>query len=427
MKKKLDLNFESQIANNPKFCVMPFTHQYVATDGFVNLCCLADYNQPIVKHVGGHDLQEVWTSDTMQEIRKNMLEEKYESRCEVCYKQDREGGGSDRESQNTVFINRRKQKRNPVFADIEKGNSTGYPFWSDLRPGRLCNFGCRMCFGAVSSTIAKEQKKYPETQGIMQEEWKDVDDWIEDPICFESVKKQVPNLHTIKIAGGEPLFMPGVYKLLKWCVESGNTHLILDITTNGSRLKSKVTPLLSKFKQVELHFSMDGIGYANDYIRYGADWQQLDIAYKHYLSMPQLHVHVLATAQIYNAWELGKLLDYWIENGVRGNFVFNPVNVPRDLILDIIPYEYRIEIAEDLEKRLPLLTDEQIRISRLRHILSRLTTSYDDLETIERHKGFIKNFVKRTLTYDKIRNQDVTKIHPKFTEIWKKWLKDYVD
>ena len=49
-----------------------------------------------------------------------MLEEKYESRCEVCYKQDREGGGSDRESQNTVFINRRKQKRNPVFADIEK-------------------------------------------------------------------------------------------------------------------------------------------------------------------------------------------------------------------------------------------------------------------------------------------------------------------
>ena len=40
----------------------------------------------------------------------------------------------------------------------------------------------------------------------------------------------------------------------------------------------------------------------------------------------------------------------------------------------------------------------------------------DDLETIERHKGFRKHFVKRTLTYDRIRNQDVTKINPKFTE-----------
>ena len=154
---------------------------------------------------------------------------------------------------------------------------------------------------------------------------------------------------------------------------------------------------------------------------------QLDKAYKHYLSIPQLNVHLLATAQIYNAWELPKLLDYWLENGVRGNFVFNPVNGPIDLILDIIPYEYRIEIAQDLEKRLPLLTDEQIRISRLMHIISRLTTPYDDLETIERHKGYRNHLVKRTLTYDRIRNQDVTKIHPKFTEIWKQWLKEYVD
>lgn len=427
MKKNYDLNFESQIANNPAFCAMPFTHQYVSTNGFVNLCCLGDYNNNIVDNVKGKDLQDIWTGKDMQEVRKNMLEGNFESRCETCYKQDREGGGSDRESQNTNLIDSNRENPDPIHIDIEKGNTTGYPVWSDLRPGRLCNFGCRMCFGSISSTIAKEQLAHPETQDIMFEEWTDVDEWIEDPVCFESIKKQIPHLRIIKIAGGEPLFMPGVYTLLKWCVESGNTHLVLDITTNGSRIKSKVTPLLPKFKQVELHFSMCGIGYANDYIRYGANWNELDKAYKHYLSIPKINVHFLATAQVYNAWELPKLLDYWIEHGKRGNFVFNPVNGPIDLILDIIPYEYRIEIAQDLEKRLPLLTDKQIRISRLMHIISRLTTPYDDLETIERHKGYRNHFVKRTLTYDRIRNQDVTKIHPKFTEIWKQWLKEYVD
>ena len=62
------------------------------------------------------------------------------------------------------------------------------------------------------------------------------------------------------------------------CVESGNTHLMLDIDINGSRLKSKTINPLSKFRQVDLQFSMCGIGYANDYIRYGANWNELDKA-----------------------------------------------------------------------------------------------------------------------------------------------------
>ena len=111
MKKDYDLNFESQIANNPAFCSMPFTHQYVSTNGFVNLCCLGDYNNNIVDNVKGKDLQDIWTGKDMQEVRKNMLEGNFESRCETCYKQDREGGGSDRESQNTNLIHSNRQKK----------------------------------------------------------------------------------------------------------------------------------------------------------------------------------------------------------------------------------------------------------------------------------------------------------------------------
>ena len=427
MSKKYNLDIESQIKNNPAFCTMPFTHQYIATDGFVNLCCLADYNKPIVKHVQGHDLQKVWTSNTMQDIRKKMLKGEFEPRCKTCWKQDKQGGGSDRESLNAVYL-KHELKQNPITLDIEKGNSTGGPTWADLRPGRLCNFGCRMCFGAISSTIAQEQLEHPETQDIMFEEWKDVKDWIEDPVCFESIKKQIPKMDLIKLAGGEPLFMPGVYKLLKWCIDSGNTHLMLDVTTNGSRIKGKTTNLLPKFAKVHLQFSMCGVGVANDYIRYGANWDQLDKAYKHYLKLPGLKVQLLATAQIYNAWDLANLLDYWYETGSSTNIVFNPVNGPIDLMIDLIPYTYRLEIAEDLKKRLCLLTQEQQRISRIHHIITRLTKPEPtDLETIDKYKNWRTHFVKRTLLYDRIRKQDVTKIHPKLTEVWNTWLKEYGD
>jgi len=417
VKKQQQYSLKSLVKNNPAFCVMPFTHNYVTTTGSSNLCCVADWGNPIVDNVQGKSLQDIWTNETMQQVRQDMLDGKFEKRCSTCYKQDKNGGGSDRQNQN-FHATRGKD----VGLNIVNGNTTGYPLWSDLRPGRMCNFGCRMCFGAVSSTIANEQLAFPETQEIMQEEWLDVDEWLDDPICFASVQEQIPHIKTLKLAGGEPLFMPGVIKLLKWCVESGNTHLRLDITTNGSRTKGKVTSLLPKFKSVDIQFSMCGIGYANDYIRFGADWKQLNKSYKHYIQMPTVNVHLLATAQLYNAWDLCKLVDYWVANGSNGHFMFNIVNHPIDMQLDLLPFDDRMQIATELKKRIQYFTVDQCNISRINHIISRLEEPQGtSLDKIAKRTDLIRSFVKRTTTYDKIRNQDVTKIHPRLGELYKQW------
>ena len=68
--------------------------------------------------------------------------------------------------------------------------------------------------------------------------------------------------------------MPGVIKLLNWCVDTNNTHLHLDITTNGTRTEGKVLKLLKKFNSVSIQLSMDGIGITNDYIRHKGDWNK---------------------------------------------------------------------------------------------------------------------------------------------------------
>ena len=41
----------SKLAKNKHFCVMPFTHQYVTTTGAVNLCCIADWANPVEDRV----------------------------------------------------------------------------------------------------------------------------------------------------------------------------------------------------------------------------------------------------------------------------------------------------------------------------------------------------------------------------------------
>ena len=228
------LNLQQLVNDNPAFCIMPFNHAYVTTNGNANLCCIADWGVPVEENVQGKDINKIFQSDTYKQIRQNMLDGIKEPRCFICYNQDAQGGGSDRQSQNQRFLR-------DYGADYVPDVDVKYPDWADLRPGRMCNFGCRMCWGAVSSTIDEENRAHPETQEITWDKPVDVDDWIEDPTCFESIKEQAKNIRILKLAGGEPLFMQGVIKLLNWCVESGiSKQLHLDITTNGSRTQGKV-------------------------------------------------------------------------------------------------------------------------------------------------------------------------------------------
>lgn len=410
------LNLQQLIKNNPAFCIMPFNHIYVTTTGNANLCCVADWGNPVTENVQGKDLNRVFQSDTYKKIRENMLNGFQEPRCYICYNQDAQGGGSDRQSQNKSFL----RLYGPEYIPDVNVN---YPDWADLRPGRMCNFGCKMCWGAVSSTIDEENREYPETQEITWDKPVDVQDWIEDPTCFESIKEQVQHLRILKLAGGEPLFMQGVIKLLNWCVESGiSKKLHLDITTNGSRTQGKVIKLLSQFASVDIQFSMCGIGYTNDYIRYGANWNQLDESYRYYVENKNFNTHLLSTAQFYNIFDLVNIIKYWYKNGNKnGNIIFNVVNYPEDLQFDILPLTDRLEIADDLESHMYKYLPKHLwDVSRLEHIITRLRDDSFDPELIRKQRIRV---AKRTEMFDRIRNQNIELVHPRIAEMCKQWLK----
>lgn len=398
---------------NPYFCILPFTHSYITTVGAAGLCCVADWSDPIEENVMGKDISEIWEGEKYQEIRRKMINGEYVSQCSTCYDQDNRGGGSDRETHNTHWAT-----QDGWDIDIVKGNTLGTPLWADLRPGRLCNYGCRMCWGAISSTIAKEQQEYPDLELITGEPYMDIKEWIDDENIFDNVTKWIPNLQTLKLAGGEPFFMPGVLKLIKWCVDTGNTHLHLDITTNGSRTQGKVTRWLEEFRAVDIQFSMCGIGYPNDYIRFGADWIRMDKAYKKYLNNPKIKVHILSTVQAYNAFDITNIMQYWLDNGAQGNMILNMVNHPPDLSIDILPMEDRLQLANDIESLSMKFSERLRKQGRIEHLVSRLREEFDP-EAIQKLRT---HWAIRTRKYDQIRDNDISRVHPKLEEYCKEWL-----
>jgi len=407
-------NWQSQVKNNPYFCILPFTHMHLGTDSKARPCCVASWDEDIDSDISGKTLEEIWTSNEYQKLRRDMLDGKEVAACSGCYNIDKNGGGSDRVTHNKWFSPPNDEwEINPVT-----GNTNNNPIWMDLRPGRFCNLGCTMCAVGVSSTFAEEIKKYPELEEVTGQNYYDVNDWIEDETLYNSLQKMIPHIDTIKLAGGEPLFMPGVIKLLRWCVETGNTHLRLDITTNGTRSKGKVINWLEKFKRVDIQYSIDGIGYVNEYIRYMSKWDIINQNFNYYKTVDNIKtVNILATVQAYNAYDLINIFDYW-ENNCEHNLIFNLVDWPNDMSVDILPYDERQSIASDLENKAETLSTSRRQQSRIDAIIHRLRK--DDVENIDDLRF---SWAKRTKKYDEIRKNNIADVDLRLKEYMEEWMK----
>lgn len=390
---------------------MPFTHMHIDTDSNVKLCCVADFNIPLSRDITTTSMREIWTGPEYQQIRRDMLNGVQVKQCSGCYNLEKDGGmGSDRIAHNSWF------KPDSNFdVDIVNGNTSGHPTWVDWRPGRFCNLGCRMCFVGVSSTIADEHLANPDLTDVTGEEWFEVKDWIDDDKTYIEMQEMIPHLRTIKIAGGEPFFMQGVIKMLKWCIDSGNTHLRLDITTNGTRMQGKVLKWLSAFNSVDIQFSIDGIGYVNDYIRYGAEWDKIAAAYRQYLDSG-FKTNLLATVQAYNLHDIPNIIQFWKDNGSHNNLILNFVNWPSEFKIDILPQEYKDAVALEIQRVAADIPDDKRETFRINALLQQLSSAIPNDVYARR-----KQFVKRTRAYDRLRKQSITKVGAELNLLLEKW------
>jgi hypothetical protein len=171
--------------------------------------------------------------------------------CSLCYVKEASNNSSPRlqnKDMNASFHNDEL-----LYLDIDYSNA--------------CNAACSICTSKYSSSIARIERlenKTPSTPNIKQETF------------FNEIKSlNLDNLRVLKLIGGEPFYIDFHKKILKLIKNPENVQVLYQ--SNGSIYPDvEWWELASRFKSIELFFSIDAIGERFNYIRSNLDYLQVE-------------------------------------------------------------------------------------------------------------------------------------------------------
>jgi MoaA/NifB/PqqE/SkfB family radical SAM enzyme len=417
---------------SPTFCSIPFVSLEVNTDGSIRPCCMIKGQYHQLKKDNGDrftvkdNLKDAWNSNELRKMRLAMINGEKLEGCNVCYLQESSGRTSNREYANEEWFDKLGEKTIESRVDQAILNAGEIDFsvaYLDLRLGNLCNLKCRMCSPFNSSQIAKEHLDleqrdsaykvvWASTFGKFDSRFNDMQEWFDKDVLWDQIIDMIPSLKKVYMTGGEPTLIENNFKFMQACIDKGRTDIVLFFNTNCTNVNKKFTSLISQFDRVNINASIDGVGNVNDYIRAPSKWSQISRNIETLAEIPNVHLGVTPTVQIYNIFNLVKMLD-WVQSlnkkYNRRIFIDFLINVhPHHLAVGILPDDIRHRVAIELidykntyfHKHTPSLT-----LNSVNGIIGLLQQSRK-----EDWKEQLVKFKIYTNSLDKERNQSLSSI-----------------
>lgn len=193
-----------------------------------------------------------------EDYRKQLSEMDLEYNCDYCIKQDQGGQYSYRQQ---------FDKPKELILTVSFDN--------------ICNLACVTCTPSNSTMLIKEFTiDFPD--GVMGHDKKYYTHLQKQaPKKIDFIKTTLANnkFNTIRfdVLGGEPLINPSIFEFLDWLSEQPYAKKVnLSFTTNGTTYNEKIENYLSKFDNVIIQLSIDGIGAEYEYLRFGNDFSTLE-------------------------------------------------------------------------------------------------------------------------------------------------------
>lgn len=394
------------------FCIYPWVHIHVNTDGGVYPCCVgwSPDRQTELGKVGESSLEEMFNGEYMRQLRLDMLEGKRrEDACTNCYAREDAGFTSARQGANRDF---------EKVVEILKENTSpdGYVdpkivSW-DVRYSNLCNLKCRSCGSMFSTTWAEEE-------GIENGKIYAIQEDSPDPM-----ESQYDNVEKIYFAGGEPLIMPEHFQLLSKLIETGRSkNVTLVYNTNCTILDYKGNNLLDlwkNFKWVNIGASIDAMGPRIEYIRKGTRWpiieKNLHKMFDYRNKQQNLGFYYSPTVSIFNVDHLPDMHRYFIDHGLADTqtlFLFNILLNPTYYSCKILPLDYKLKTINKIEKHIEWCIDNDVLaevIEKYRSVQQYLTDNND-------YSKDFKNFIRETNSLDQKRNESFVETFPEYTNL----------
>jgi len=319
------------------FCPLLFSHLYADNAGRWRLCCrAAPFEEGYT--VGNIPPQEHWTHPRMQQIRREMLTGNLDltrKHCQKCLAPEAAGRTSPRELLNRKLLARGKPADIPVLRDASRASAGGNYQLTErclelkLRVfGNYCNLACYMCAPVNSTTRLKELRQIRDGYWLREMTVPDRPDFFESETDYqqfiEGVLKLLPHVKKIKITGGEPFLLRRHHEFLQRVVQTPHAREIrLSYDTNMTKFQlgsSNVLEYLKHFHGVTLSVSVDGLGERNDYIRYGAHFdeviQSIEVARRY----PNIKVDVSCATGVLNAGDIHPVAAFFDQRGIQAKF-----------------------------------------------------------------------------------------------------------
>lgn len=306
-KAPADVSKENRInwltENLKKFCVLPWLNLNTNPNGKVKLCCSIAMDHFVAKDDGTHfnlgydDIEDIWNVYHMQNVRNLHRQNNGARDCQDCYSIEKVSGHSPRKGQNVLWLERKEKDKElsdylSTVADQElKPVVDMLPVSLELRLGNQCNLKCVTCWGMSSSLIHDERKEmlrsgllFENNLGWLHNRWQeevdhvdkaDVTEWYETETFYKNFRKMAPKLRRLYTTGGEPTLIKSNYRMLEELIEVGNTGCRIEFTSNMTTWNPKFYEALSKFDNVEIQMSIDGVEQVAEYIRYGTEWNKV--------------------------------------------------------------------------------------------------------------------------------------------------------
>jgi radical SAM protein with 4Fe4S-binding SPASM domain len=412
---KINNTHRRYLFENKTFCMYPWIHLHVFPTGTAMPCCHAE-------HIGNNSLgnaqqtslKDLWNSDRMKQLRKNMLSDTADPFCKRCYEQEKSGFFSGRNSANKHFGKHIAR----VDSTHDDGTVDDFEmiYW-DIRYSNLCNLRCRSCGHIFSSSWYQDQvklagKDWAQKNKVLNYAGKTETD------MWEQLIPHLDYVEQIYFAGGEPLLMEEHYKILEELERRGRFDVRLIYNTNFTEVKLKdrwVFDYWKKFDSVAVGASLDAMGPRAEYVRKGTLWDQVERNREKMLEIcPEVDFYISPTFSILNAWHVPDFHKNWVDKGLIK---------PSDLNVNILqdPDYYRIDIA-------PLSFKEKIKQKYQEHLewlrpldqLQRATVGFESaikfMMAID-NTALITKFWKRTEELDQLRKENLLDVAPELEQL----------
>lgn len=396
------------LSESKRFCMYPWVHLHAWPTGQAFPCCHAEP----VGQIGDcktQTLQQIWNSDSMRQLRQDMLAERPNSACTRCYEQEDSGFFSGRRSANKHHGHHiTKVSETQPDGTLDRFQMT---YW-DIRFSNLCNLRCRSCGHIFSSQWYQDQAK------LAGGDWKSRNQVLNyagrtETDIWEQLLPHIDYVEQIYFAGGEPLLMEEHYNILEELERRERFDVRLIYNTNFTEVKLKnrwVFDYWKKFDSVAVGASLDASGARGEYIRKGTDWDQVVRNREKMIeTCPNVDFYISPTLSVMNALHLPDFHREWVERGLikAQDLNVNILQDPAHYRIDIAPMEYKNQIKEKFETHLEWLRP----LDKLQRATVGFESAINFMMSTD-NTALLAKFWSKTHELDSIRSENILDVIP---------------